>query len=199
VEIDRANSTLLGDWVFALGHSGGFDKERGLVVRLGRLVRIANRTVQSDCTLIGGDSGGPLFDLEGKLIAIHSRVGMQVQVNNHVPIKEFLENWDRMLAGEFIGEGPFAQKPEKGRGFLGVITEPRTGGGLKVTKVGERTPAKEAGIKRGDVLLSLNGTPLENRAQFQSLLKEMAPGDELTLEVQTAGKKETLTIELGER
>ena len=50
VEIDRTSTTRLGDWVFALGHSGGFDKERGLVTRLGRLVRIANATMQSDCT-----------------------------------------------------------------------------------------------------------------------------------------------------
>lgn len=199
VEIDRTNSTLLGDWVFALGHSGGFDKARGLVARLGRLVRIANNTVQSDCTLIGGDSGGPLFDLEGRLIAIHSRVGTTLQVNNHVPIKEFITHWDQMLAGEFIGEGPFAQKPEKGKGFLGVATESHDGGGLTVIKVGDRTAAQEAGIEAGNVLLSLNGTPLENREQFRALLKEMAPGDEVTLEVDKNGNKETLTIELGER
>ena len=45
VEIDRKDSARLGDWVFSLGHSGGFDKARGSVVRLGRLVRIANRTL----------------------------------------------------------------------------------------------------------------------------------------------------------
>ena len=68
-----------------------------------------------------------------------------------------------------------------------------------MTKVGNRTAAQEAGIKAGNVLLSLNGTPLENREQFRALLKEMAPGDEVTLEVDKNGNKETLTIELGER
>jgi serine protease Do len=199
VDIDRADSTRLGDWVFSLGHSGGFDKERGSVVRLGRLVRIANSTFQSDCILIGGDSGGPLFDLEGRLTGIHSRVGGWKGENMHVPVSRFIENWDRLLAGEFIGEGPFAKKPEKGSGFLGLATDARPEGGLRVTKVGSKSPAEQAGVKEGDILLSLNGTALESRAQLQDLLKEMAAGDELSLELERAGKRETLTFELGER
>lgn len=199
VEIDRAETTKLADWVFALGHSGGFDKDRGSVVRLGRLVRIAGSTFQSDCMLIGGDSGGPLFDLTGKLIGIHSRVGAQLQVNMHVPMKEFIENWDAMQKAEFIGEGPYAQKPVKGTGFLGIATEPRHEGGLRVTKVGEKSPAAEAGIKEGDALLKMNGVALEKREQMQDLLKEMSAGDELTLETEHAGKPKTLTLNLGAR
>jgi len=199
VEIDRAGSARLGDWVFALGHSGGFDGERGSVVRLGRLVRIANNTLQSDCILIGGDSGGPLFDLTGKLVGIHSRVGQQLQVNMHVPMSEFLGNWDGMMDGGFIGEGPFAKKPVKGSGFLGLATDARKEGGLLVTKVGNKSPAEQAGVKEGDVLLTLNDTPLESRAQLQELLKDMAAGDEVTLGIERKGKPETLTFELGER
>ena len=199
IEIDRAESTRLGDWVFALGHSGGFDKERGSVVRLGRLVRIANSTFQSDCTLIGGDSGGPLFDLGGKLIGIHSRVGQQLQSNMHVPMSEYVKNWDGLLKAEFIGEGPFATKPVKGSGFLGLATEPRAEGGLRVTKVGSKSPSEQAGIKEGDVILKLNETVLEKREQLQDLLKELAAGDEVKLEMLRAGKPETLTLNLGER
>ncbi len=199
VEIDRADTTRLGDWVFALGHPGGLDKERGSVVRLGRLVRIANSTFQSDCTLIGGDSGGPLFDMNGTLIAIHSRVGAQLQANMHVPMSQFIANWDGMLASEFIGEGPFAEKPEKGSGFLGLATEQRKEGGLRVTKVGEKSPAQEAGILEGDVVLKLNETLLQNREQMQGLLKEMAKGDEITLETTRQGKPKNYTFNLGAR
>ncbi len=198
VEIDREASTQLGDWVFALGHSGGFDKERGSVVRLGRLVRVANSTFQSDCTLIGGDSGGPLFDFNGKLVAIHSRVGRNLPENMHVPMAEYLKNWDAMLKSEFIGEGPFAQKPEKGKGVLGVATEPRKSGGLRVTKVAEKSVAEEAGVEVGDVLLKLNGTALAKREHLQNLLKEMTAGDELNFEILRDGKSQTLTFQLGE-
>lgn len=199
VDIDKESTTRLGDWVFALGHSGGFDKERGSVVRLGRLVRVADATFQSDCMLIGGDSGGPLFDLNGKMIGIHSRVGQQLQVNMHVPMTVFTANWDAMQKAEFIGEGPFAQLPEKGNGFLGLATEARLEGGLRVTKVGSKSPAEEAGIKEGDILLKLNGTDLKTREQLQELLKEMSAGNELTLETERKGALKTLTLELGER
>lgn len=199
VEIDRQDTTHLGDWVFALGHSGGFDQERGSVVRLGRLVRIANSTFQSDCMLIGGDSGGPLFDLSGKLVGIHSRVGQQLQVNMHVPMTEFIANWDGMMNSEFIGDGPYAEKPEKGTGFLGIATESRSEGGLRVTKVGVDSPAESAGIQEDDILLKLNDTELENRKQMQDLLNEMSAGDEITLETERAGKPKTFTLDLGER
>lgn len=199
IEIERANSTRLGDWVFALGHAGGFDKARGSVVRLGRLVRIANSTYQSDCILIGGDSGGPLFDLSGKLVAIHSRVGQQLQVNMHVPMSEFINHWDELLKGEFVGDGPFARKPVKGTGFLGLATEARAEGGLRVTKIGNNSPALQAGVKEDDVLLKMNDTPLAKREQLQDLLKEMSAGDEVTLELERNGKSQTLTLNLGER
>jgi len=198
VEIDRTGSTRLGDWLFALGHSGGFDKERGSVVRLGRLVRTADSTLQTDCLLIGGDSGGPLFDLTGRLVGIHSRVGEHLQVNMHVPMSEFISNWDAMMRSEFVGEGPFAEKPKKGTGFLGLATE-SADGGLKVTKVGRETVAETAGIREGDVLVKMNGTGLTDREQFQNLLKEMAAGDRLEIEVLRDGKPQTFKLKLGER
>ena len=198
VEINRSDDTKLGDWVFSLGHSGGFDKERGAVARLGRLVRMANTTFQTDGTLIGGDSGGPLFDMEGRLIGIHSRVGPQLPVNMHVPVKVFLGEWDRMLASEFIGEGPFAQKPEKGKGFLGVATTD-VDGGLEVTKVGKKSPAEDAGLQEGDVLKTLNGEALENRDKLKSILAELAAGDKLKLEITRDGKDETINMRLGAR
>ena len=68
-----------------------------------------------------------------------------------------------------------------------------------MTKVGNNSPAREAGVKEGDVLLKLNGTPLAKREQLQDLLKEMSAGDELTLELERAGKNQTLTFKLGER
>jgi serine protease Do len=199
VEIERDHAPKLGDWVFSVGHSGGFDKERGSVVRLGRLVRMAQTTFQSDCTLIGGDSGGPLFDLTGKLVGIHSRVGQKLQENMHVPMHVFSEHWEGMLKSEFIGEGPFAKKPVLGNGFLGFASEAHEGGGLKVTRVGEGTPAEKAGLQEGDVILKFNGGEVSGREQLRDKLKEMAIGDEVVLEITRDGKEKTLTFTLGER
>ena len=198
VAINRTDDTKLGDWVFSLGHSGGFDKERGVVSRIGRLVRVANTTIQTDGTLIGGDSGGPLFDMEGRLIGIHSRVGQVLGQNMHVPVKVFLDNWDAMLRSEFIGEGPFAEKPVKGKGFLGVATKPSEGG-IEVTKVGKDSPAEKAGIKEGDLLRTLNGEKLDTREKLQSILAELAEGDRLAFEITRDGKDETINLKLGAR
>ena len=198
LEINKADDTKLGDWVFSLGHSGGFDKDRGAVSRIGRLVRVANTTLQTDGALIGGDSGGPLFDMEGRLIGIHSRVGAVVGVNMHVPVKVFTDNWERMLKSEFIGEGPFVDKPEKGKGFLGIATKPAEGG-IEVTKVGKKSPAEEAGIKEGDLLRTLNGEKLDSREKLQSILAELAEGDKLAFEITRDGKDETVNLKLGKR
>lgn len=198
VELDRNDTTKLGDWVFSLGHSGGYDKERGSVVRIGRIGRMAQSTWQSDCNLIGGDSGGPLFNLEGVLVGIHSRVG-NIVVNNHVPMREFLEHWDAMQKAEFIGEGPFAQRSEKGSGFLGIGSKERATGGLDITKVGKDSPAEKAGIKPGDVLLKINGTEMKTKAQVDEVFKELAAYDKITLELLRGDKTETLTVRLGER
>ena len=104
-----------------------------------------------------------------------------------------------MLSSQFVGDGPFAQKPEKGSGFLGVATEVRAEGGLLVTKVGRETPAELGGIKEGDILLKLNGTELQDRDQFLELMKEMAAGDKLELQLLRDGAEQTLNLRLGER
>jgi serine protease Do len=202
VEIDRNETTRLGDWVFSLGHSGGFNKDRGSVVRLGRLVRIAQSTFQSDCTLIGGDSGGPLFDLDGKLVGIHSRVGLRLPENMHVPMREFLTHWEAMERGDFVGDGPFAQKGEPGTGFLGIIGEAGDGG-LKVERVAKDSPAAKAGVQPDDVITSINGRPVPDRDTLRGMLAEMAAGDRLTLELRRPSLENpvnlTLNLRLGER
>ncbi len=198
VELNRTDEIKLGDWVFSLGHSGGFNKDRGAVARLARLVRVANTTYQTDGTLIGGDSGGPLFDINGRLIGIHSRVGPQLPVNMHVPVQVFLDNWEQMMKSEFLGEGPFAQKPVKGDGMLGVATKP-VEGGLEITKVGKKSGAEKAELKVGDVIRKMDGKEVKTREELQAVIKEKSAGQELELEILRDGKEQKITAELVRR
>ena len=197
VELDEKDTASLGDWVYALGHSGGFEKERGVGVRIGRLVRMADETINSDCNLIGGDSGGPLFDMNGRLIGIHSRVGASLEQNMHVPVREFLTNWDEMLRNAFIGEGPFVQKA--GPAFLGVAMEDREEGGVILKAVGEETPAATAGLKEGDAIVELNGEKIENGKHFSALIKEGKPGDKVKLKILRDDEEMEIEVELGEK
>ncbi len=195
VEIDREDSTVLGDWVMSLGHSGGFDEERGVVVRLGRLVRMAQRTWQSDGTLIGGDSGGPLFDLHGRLIGIHSRVGKVKGENMHVPMSNFLQNWEKMLAGEFVGEGPFAQRL---KGFLGVqLKEDAEGGGVSITEVVEGQAAAQAGLQAGDFLLQIDGEDIVDIEGLKAKLQEKTEGQSIALTYKRDEEEHELELKLG--
>lgn len=199
VDIDRTDSTKLGDWVFSLGHSGGYDAARGVGVRIGRLVKIADRTLQSDCTLIGGDSGGPLFDLNGRLIGIHSRVGENLRVNMHVPMREFLRNWDEMKQSQFLGDGPFAPRPSKGSGFLGLGTEEISGGGLRVTQIGRESPAESSGIKVGDMLIKMDDLQISDKASMQNYLKTKAAGEMVRLVFKRDGKDREIVLRLAEK
>ena len=70
VELGESKPLEAGDWVVALGHSAGFDPARTPPIRFGRVMSDGpGNFFTTDCTLIGGDSGGPLFDLDGKLVA----------------------------------------------------------------------------------------------------------------------------------
>ncbi len=195
VEIDRENSTLLGDWIMSLGHSGGFDEERGVVVRLGRLVRMASRTWQTDGDLIGGDSGGPLFDLHGKLIGIHSRVGKVKGESLHVPMSNFLENWDELLGSQFVGRGPFAQRLS---GYLGVkIEEDEESGEVSITEVLEGQAAERGGLQAGDVLLSLGEEELKGSEDLVTRLKKKTEGDTVVLGYRRDGEEGEVELKLG--
>ncbi len=97
VPLGELQSAQIGDWVLALGHPGGFDAKRSLVVRLGRLVRFGTITLQSDCTIAPGDSGGPLIDMQGRLIGIHTTISGAMSENFHVSITRFLSRWDALV------------------------------------------------------------------------------------------------------
>jgi serine protease Do len=100
----KADSVEKGEWCIAMGHPGGFDIQRGAPVRVGRLWMANDKAFyRSDCTVSGGDSGGPLFDLDGKVIGIHSNISMDVSENRHVPIGVFHDEWDRLKKGDVWG------------------------------------------------------------------------------------------------
>jgi serine protease Do len=103
VEMGKAAALKKGQWVVSIGHPGGFRLNRTPVVRLGRVLMVTPGVILTDCTLVGGDSGGPLFDLDGKVIGIHSRIGNAITQNFHVPVDTYAATWDRLVRGESWG------------------------------------------------------------------------------------------------
>ena len=104
VELGDTQKLAVGEMVVALGHPGGFDPKRQAPVRFGRVFDYQpDGQIRSDCTLIGGDSGGPLFDLEGKVIGVHSNVSAEMSANHDAPAGAVRKNWDRLIKGEHWG------------------------------------------------------------------------------------------------
>ncbi len=103
-EMGKSSELKPGQWVIAIGHPGGVRPNRTPVVRVGRILFVNHLVIRTDCTLVGGDSGGPLFDMQGRVIGIHSRIGgLAITENMHVPVDTFRETWDKLAKGESWG------------------------------------------------------------------------------------------------
>lgn len=191
-QIAQPATIKAGGWCLAMGHPGGFDEERGVVTRLGRVIASRKRFVQTDCELVGGDSGGPLFDMAGRVIAIHSRIGESANFNFHVPAAVYRDEWDRLAASEdFAGHSG---------ALMGVTGVPADGGrGLRITTVHSGEPAEKAGFRTGDVLVLFDGKEVNSLNRLIELVGERLPGHTVIAEVVRDGRAQKLKVELGMR
>ena len=202
--VELADSAATGEWCVALGHPGGPEADRTPPIRLGKVWQIGKRSgfLTSDCPLSAGDSGGPLFNLDGKLIGIHSSISLNALQNRHVPVSAFHDSWDRMKKGENWGRlaasailedsVPWA-RPRNGA-LLGVNLL-----GLEATvqSVMPGSAAETAGLQPGDVIIEFDDNAVDTTIDLQRMVASKNPGDEVTLQVERDGKKLELKAELG--
>jgi len=165
-----------GQWVVALGHPGGLERGRSPVLRLGRVLSTDDSVISTDCTLVGGDSGGPLCDLDGNVIGINSRIGGPLTVNLHVPTNQYRQSWDRLAAGELWGDDG------RGRPYIGVKGDTDSLE-AKIAQVYDGTPAEDAGVKPGDVIIRFDGEKVTDFASLAALVPRRHPGQEVNMVV----------------
>ena len=193
VDMAENQSSQIGDWCFGLGHPGGFDAKRGIVVRIGRIIGKKDETMQTDSRLLGGDSGGPLFDFQGKVIAIHSRISQKPDQNFHVPIESFQANWDFFKNQDLLTFNEI----EKG-GFLGVACEEEEDG-LLVKSIVPNSAAAEAGLQAGDVLVKVDDQWVNNREKLTILISSKKPNEEVSIEYKRKNTTNRIQLKLGIR
>jgi len=193
VELGKQSDLERGDWVVCLGHSGGYELGRKPPVRTGRVLDFRDEMIVTDAVLIGGDSGGPLFDLEGKLIGIHSSIGEVIAENRHVSIDIYRRDWERLARGDRWGQLPDLPgdidkhlPPDKSapgqRAKLGVKVDPQSAQAI-ATEITPGSPAERIGLKRGDVIETFGGTDVRTGAHLIELVSQRRVGESVRLQI----------------
>ncbi len=177
-----------GQWCGASGHPGGHDYNRGPVFRIGRILGKGDELIQTDCQLVGGDSGGPLVDLTGRVIGIHSRIGVSLATNFHVPISTYRVNWNELVDGKLWSS----------RAFIGVRGKDNANN-AKIGTVHDKSPAAAAGMKVGDVVTIFDGVRIKDFPQLVQLVRQHQPGETVNVEVVRNGKKIEMQVTIGRR
>ena len=188
VQLGISEPLKLGQWVMAVGHPGGIDKSRGLVTRIGRIVSKSDRVIRTDCTLVGGDSGGPLFDMNGQLIGIHSRIGLKLSDNYHVPVDQYSDNWDKLTQGLILN----------GRPTLGFDVVDRSN---VVKSVREKSAAEQAGLEVGDEIIRIEEQDVTDKAEMTLAIRELSllPNQKITVRIKREDEELDLDFVVGQR
>jgi serine protease DegQ len=204
----RPEHLRVGDVVLAIGNPFGIGQTvtLGLVSGLGRShlgITVFENFIQTDAAINPGNSGGALVDSSGNLVgintAIYSQTGGSMGIGYAIPVSVARQVMEQII-----------QKGSVTRGWIGVGVQdiPREAaetfghsgeGGVLITQVERDGPADRAGVKPGDVLISVNGTPVSDTIGMLNMIAALQPGEEARLKVARAQSERELTLTVGRR
>ncbi|MCB0290886.1 MAG: DegQ family serine endoprotease [Calditrichaeota bacterium] len=209
IQIGNSDQMRVGDWVLAIGSPLNPQLEHtvtsGIVSAKGRsAVGLSQYEdyIQTDAAINPGNSGGALVNLRGELIGINSaiatRTGGFMGIGFAIPV-----NLAEKVSSDILEKG----KVE--RGWLGVYIQQitpeiakaldlKTTKGVIVSEVQENSPAHKAGLKEGDVILTLNGQSIDNPVELSTRIAGTSPGGTVNLKVLRNGKEKDVEVKLGE-
>jgi serine protease Do len=197
-----SDALQVGEWVMAIGNPFGLSETVtvGIVSAKGRVIGAGpyDNFIQTDASINPGNSGGPLFDSQGRVVGINSAIvsggqgiGFAIPIN---AVKAILPQLKK--TGHVV------------RGWLGVTIQPMTpqlaeSFGLKeakgalVSEVVKDSPAERAGIRRGDIIVSLQGKEVENVSDLPRLVAAIPVGEKINIGLLRDGKKIEVTATIG--
>lgn len=195
-----ASSFRVGDEVVAIGNALDLGDaptvSTGIISALDRTLRVSDTVtlrglIQTDAAINHGNSGGALVNAAGQLVGINSagipdaqNVGFAISVGTIAPLLADLQ------AGKEITPPAI--------GYIGV-TLAQTPDGIQVQEVQQGTPADTAGIRVGDVLLTVNGTKVRTTNQLSTVLRDLAPGTAAKIVLDRDGTEVTVDLVLAQR
>lgn len=208
VEFGDSSQTRVGEWVVAIGNPFGLGGTvtSGIVSAVYRNTGQGgayDRFIQTDASINRGNSGGPLFDMRGNVIGINNAIfspsGGSVGIGFAIPAE---------IAAPIVAQLKQGQEIE--RGYLGVSLEPINDDladslglphnrGELVQIVTDDSPAGRAGLKAGDVIVSVNGREVTSEQTVSFIVANIAPGESVPVEVVREGRRMTIDTTLGRR
>jgi S1-C subfamily serine protease len=213
--LGNSSDVQVGDWAIALGNPLGLDNTvtLGIISTLNRSsaqVGIPDKRldfIQTDAAINPGNSGGPLLNARGEVIGINTAIRAEAQgIGFAIPIDKAKAIKDRLARGEkiphpYIGIRMLTLTPElakqSNRDPNAPFTVPEINGVL-VAEVMSNSPAASTGLRRGDVILEIDGNPIASADQLQNAVENSQIGQPLRLKVQRGKQTLQLTVRPGE-
>lgn len=194
-----------GDLVFAIGNPFGVGESitQGIISALNKSgvgINEYENFIQTDAPINPGNSGGALVDSRGALVGINtaiiSRSGGNVGIGFAIP-----SNMVKQIAAQLIEKGKIE------RGYVGVTIQDlnedlksfyNKDSGAIVTSIVKESPADKAGLKRGDLVVAVDGQNVKDSSELKNLIGSLAPGKTARLTIIRDGKEQTVNVKLAE-
>jgi serine protease Do len=196
-----------GEWVLAIGSPFTFENTvtAGIVSATGRSMPGEDGLVpfiQTDVAVNPGNSGGPLFNLNGEVVGINSQIysrsGGWMGLSFAIPIDVANNVREQLVSTGRVSRGRIGVQIQEVNAQLADsfgLDRPR---GALVSQILEDGPAEKAGLKDGDVILSVNGKPVERSTQLPSVVSAIKPGESAKLEVWRDKAVRSITVKVDE-
>lgn len=208
VSLGDSKKVKAGQWVVAIGSPFGFDHSvtAGIISAVGRNFGGADQRyvpfIQTDVPINRGNSGGPLFNLDGQVVGINSQIfsntGGFMGVSFAIPIDIAMSAVDQIKTSGRVSRGMIGvQIQNVDREQARALGLPRIGGAL-VNKVTPGSAADKAGVQVGDVILSFAGREIALSADLPPLVGSSRPGTRADLSIWRDGKTLTVPVTVGE-
>ncbi|MDT7516493.1 S1C family serine protease [Rhodoferax mekongensis] len=203
IVLGNSDSLQVGDQVLAIGNPFGVGQTvtSGIVSALGRNqlgINTFENFIQTDAAINPGNSGGALVDTNGNLLgintAIYSRSGGSMGIGFAIPVATAKQVLEDIVKDGKVTRGWIGVEPNDLSAELAETFDVKTKEGVIITGVLQNGPAAQAGIRPGDVIVSIAGKPVPDVTQLLSLVSSLKPGTEASFVVQR--KDETLKLKL---
>ena len=215
ISFGNDDKSRVGEWVLAVGNPLGLDftVTAGIISAKGRSGQLRNLYasqyaivdyIQTDAAINPGNSGGPLVNSHGDVIGINSAIasgtgyysgyGFAIPISLAKTVMNDLIQYGRVRRA-ILGVSISDLRPEDAQAAgLKEIRGALVGGGTP----GQSSPAEQAGIEAGDVIVAIDGTPVDRVAQLQRIIRVHKPGESVSVDVMRYGQKHSYKVKLAE-